>query len=116
MHIRTSLRHLLFLIVFLVTILCSPEACLAGFVGMECPLTPPIEITSPFGERDASIGVSNGHHYGVDMVSLSGDNTVYAVADGTVVDAGPASGYGLWIVIHHDGPDGVYEVEREEPI
>ncbi len=73
---------------------------------MECPLTPPIKITSPYGERDASIGVSNGYHYGVDMVSLSDDNTVYAVADGTVVEAGEASGYGLWIVIHHDGPDG----------
>lgn len=106
MHIRSTTRYLLFLTVFLVSLMLRPSLCSADFSMMECPLTPPITITSPYGYRDPSIGVSNGNHQGIDMVSESGDNTVYAVADGEIVEAGPAYGYGLWVVIHHDGPDG----------
>ncbi|WP_227984605.1 M23 family metallopeptidase [Nocardia spumae] len=47
-------------------------------------------------------------HYGIDIAAPIG-SPIYAVADGTVIDAGPAQGFGLWVRIrHNDGTISVY--------
>lgn len=98
-------KYIAFLLVFLFSFF-QVATCFAGFSMMECPLTPPIIITSPYGYRpDVSVSASN-FHYGIDMCSETEDQGVYAVADGVIAYAGEASGYGLAIVIEHTGVDG----------
>lgn len=59
-------------------------------------------FTSGFGGRWGAF------HYGVDIANAIG-TPIYAVADGVVEDAGPASGFGLWVVLRHaDGTHTVY--------
>ncbi len=59
-------------------------------------------FTSGFGAR---WGTS---HNGVDIANAIG-TPIVAVMDGTVVEAGPASGFGLWVrVQHEDGTITVY--------
>ncbi|MCF7553753.1 M23 family metallopeptidase [Pseudonocardia sp. WMMC193] len=49
-----------------------------------------------------------GTHYGMDIANRVG-TPIFAVADGVVVDSGPASGFGLWVRIRHsDGSLSVY--------
>lgn len=49
-----------------------------------------------------------GFHYGIDIAAPIG-SPIYAVAAGTVIDAGPAQGFGLWVRIrHNDGTISVY--------
>lgn len=48
-------------------------------------------VSDVFGSRD-------GAHRGVDMAAADG-TTIYSVSDGRVVAAGPASGFGHWIVV-----------------
>jgi murein DD-endopeptidase MepM/ murein hydrolase activator NlpD len=43
-------------------------------------------------------------HDGVDLAGPMG-SPIVAVGDGVVVEAGPASGFGLWVVIRHDNGD-----------
>jgi murein DD-endopeptidase MepM/ murein hydrolase activator NlpD len=81
-------------------------------------------ITAPFGEQRGS-----ENHRGIDIADLRGEaftanQPIYAMADGTVRDAGPATGYGQWIVIQHTNGlssiyghvDGNMEVHVGEPI
>ena len=59
-------------------------------------------FTSGFGSRWGST------HYGVDIANTIGTPIVSA-ADGVVVEAGPASGFGLWVRVQHaDGTVTVY--------
>jgi murein DD-endopeptidase MepM/ murein hydrolase activator NlpD len=59
-------------------------------------------LTSGFGSRWGTT------HYGVDIANKIG-TPIRAVADGVVVEAGPASGFGLWVrVQHEDGTISVY--------
>ncbi|MDX8054199.1 M23 family metallopeptidase [Lentzea sp. BCCO 10_0798] len=58
-------------------------------------------FTSGFGAR---WGTS---HNGVDIANAIG-TPIVAVMDGTVVEAGPASGFGLWVRVRHD--DGTITV------
>ncbi|MBO0855055.1 MAG: M23 family metallopeptidase, partial [Nocardia sp.] len=58
-------------------------------------------FTSGFGGR---WGVQ---HMGVDVSAPIG-TPIYAVADGTVISAGPASGFGMWVRLQHD--DGTITV------
>ncbi|SDY66974.1 Peptidase family M23 [Amycolatopsis xylanica] len=58
-------------------------------------------FTSGFGAR---WGTS---HLGVDIANSIG-TPIYAAAAGTVIEAGPASGFGLWVRIQHD--DGTVTV------
>lgn len=59
-------------------------------------------LTSPFGPRWGSF------HYGIDIANTLG-TPIFSVMDGTVIDSGPASGYGQWIRIKHDdGSVSVY--------
>lgn len=58
--------------------------------------------TSGFGAR---WGVQ---HLGIDVAGPIG-TPIYTVADGTVIEAGPASGFGMWVrVLHDDGTVTVY--------
>ncbi len=59
-------------------------------------------FTSGFGPRWGSF------HYGVDIANAPG-TPILAVMDGTVIDSGPAQGYGNWIRLkHEDGSVSVY--------
>ncbi|AWB82317.1 endopeptidase [Corynebacterium yudongzhengii] len=61
------------------------------------PVFKPTEgvFTSGFGPRWGTI------HKGIDIANAIG-TPILAIMDGTVIDAGPASGYGNWIRIKHD--------------
>lgn len=52
-------------------------------------------FTSGFGPRWGTM------HEGIDIANSIG-TPIYAVMSGTVIDSGPASGYGTWIRIKHD--------------
>ncbi|MBA0124813.1 M23 family metallopeptidase [Haloechinothrix sp. YIM 98757] len=52
-------------------------------------------LTSAFGARWGS------SHNGIDIAAPIG-SPIHAAADGTVIEAGPASGFGLWVRIQHD--------------
>lgn len=59
-------------------------------------------FTSGFGAR---WGTS---HTGIDIANDIG-TPIYAITDGEVEDAGPAAGFGLWVVLRHDdGTQSVY--------
>lgn len=59
-------------------------------------------FTSGYGPRWGTL------HAGIDIAAPVG-TPILAVMDGTVVDSGPASGYGQWIRIQHDdGSISVY--------
>lgn len=59
------------------------------------------QFTSGFGGRWGAV------HFGIDIANAIG-TPIYAVTDGVVEDAGPASGFGLWVVLKH--PDGSHSV------
>ncbi|HEY8373105.1 MAG TPA: peptidoglycan DD-metalloendopeptidase family protein [Pseudonocardiaceae bacterium] len=59
-------------------------------------------FTSGYGARWGTT------HYGIDIANKIG-TPILSVADGTVINAGPASGFGLWVrVQHNDGTITVY--------
>lgn len=60
-------------------------------------VTPAVgRFTSGYGPRWGRI------HNGIDIANSIG-TPIYAVMDGTVINAGPAQGFGNWVVIKHDG-------------
>lgn len=74
-----------------------PTVAVGGFVR-------PVEgrVTSGFGMRGGTM------HYGLDIANVIG-TPIHAVAAGTVISAGPASGFGLWVRLRHaDGTITVY--------
>ncbi|MFC9893558.1 peptidoglycan DD-metalloendopeptidase family protein [Nocardia sp. NPDC127579] len=47
-------------------------------------------------------------HLGIDVAGPIG-TPIYAVADGTVIEAGPAAGFGMWVrLLHDDGTVTIY--------
>ncbi len=59
-------------------------------------------FTSGFGARWGTT------HYGIDIANSIG-TPIVAAADGVVIEAGPASGFGLWVrILHDDGTITVY--------
>jgi len=78
----------------------APEAALYGERVYVMPTAG--RLTSVFGSR---WGVS---HQGIDVAGPIG-TPIYAVTDGVVEEAGPATGFGLWVVLRHsDGTQSVY--------
>ena len=61
--------------------------------------TGPSRLTSGFGPR------GNSMHQGVDLAASEGTD-IFAAMDGTVAAAGPASGFGQWIVVDSQTPTG----------
>ncbi|TDV56161.1 M23 family metallopeptidase [Actinophytocola oryzae] len=53
-------------------------------------------LTSTYGPRGGTI------HYGIDIANSIGTPIVSAMA-GTVINSGPASGFGLWVRVQHAG-------------
>ncbi|WP_308280005.1 M23 family metallopeptidase [Pseudonocardia oceani] len=78
-------------------------APLAHLVGDQAFVQPTIgRFTSGFGGRWGT------HHNGIDIANAIG-TPIYAVTDGVVEKSGPASGFGLWVVLRHaDGTKSVY--------
>ncbi|NLG55661.1 MAG: M23 family metallopeptidase, partial [Rhodococcus sp.] len=59
-------------------------------------------FTSSFGARWGTL------HAGVDIAAPIG-TPIVSVADGTVLESGPASGFGMWVrVLHDDGTVTIY--------
>ncbi|NMH99094.1 M23 family metallopeptidase [Pseudonocardia sp. K10HN5] len=77
----------------------APEAALVGGAAYVLPTVG--RFTSGFGGR---WGV---FHYGIDLANAIG-TPIYAVTDGVVEESGPASGFGMWVVLKH--PDGTHSV------
>ncbi len=76
-----------------------PGGILPGIGGFALPAIG--AFTSGFGQRWGTF------HAGIDIAAPIG-SPIYAVTDGTVVDAGPAQGFGLWVRVRHD--DGTISV------
>jgi murein DD-endopeptidase MepM/ murein hydrolase activator NlpD len=70
-----------------------------GGVGRVVDPLPDGRVSSGFGPR------TGGMHYGTDIAAPLG-TPIRSVAAGTVIDAGPATGFGLWVRIRH-GDDTV---------
>lgn len=60
-------------------------------------------ITSPFGIREGG-----EFHQGLDIANVK-NTPIVAAADGVVISAGPAQGFGLWVRVRHaDGTTTIY--------
>lgn len=61
-----------------------------------------MQSASGFGGRDAPTAGATSWHDGIDFSGpgIHG-KPIYAVADGVVEQAGPASGYGNWVLLNH---------------
>ena len=78
----------------------APEAYLYGESAYVKPTLG--NLTSVFGSRWGR------SHNGIDIAGPIG-TPIYALTDAVVEEAGPATGYGLWVVLrHHDGTQSVY--------
>ncbi|QHN43346.1 peptidoglycan DD-metalloendopeptidase family protein [Candidatus Mycosynbacter amalyticus] len=71
----------------------------AGKVGLDGWAYPTVksktEVSSGFGMRDGT------RHNGIDLAGPLG-TPIYAARDGKVIAAGPANGFGNWVVIQHE--------------
>lgn len=97
----------LFLLIFVVTLSDSEQQCVPGSQGGSMGGGVPVgalslpepgatsAVTSEFGSRWGSM------HQGIDIAQGAG-TPIYAMADGIVASAGPASGFGHWIVLDHE--------------
>jgi len=77
----------------------APEAQVVGGQAFVRPALG--QLTSLFGAR---WGVT---HYGIDIANAIG-TPIYALTDGVVEESGPASGFGMWVVLRH--PSGEHTV------
>ena len=78
----------------------APEAYLYGEYAYVKPAVG--HLTSLFGSRWGRA------HQGIDVAGPIG-TPIYALTDAVVEEAGPATGYGLWVVLRHkDGTQSVY--------
>lgn len=78
----------------------APEAFLVGDSVFVRPAVG--RLTSGFGARWGTF------HSGIDIANDIG-TPIYALTDAVVEEAGPAAGFGLWVVLRHtDGTQSVY--------
>jgi len=62
----------------------------------------PARITCAFGPRTPPAPGASSMHNGIDMALTDhSQGTIVSAADGVVVKAGPATGFGNWVVIEH---------------
>lgn len=75
-----------------------------GGVSYFWPVPSVHRISSPFGLRNSPVAGGSSNHKGID-ISLAGGGAAlhpfYAMADGVVTFAGPATGYGYVIYVQH---------------
>lgn len=85
------------------------QARAAAFAAAEAERNRPKYVRPAEGRYTSSFGARWGtSHMGIDVANRIG-TPILAVADGTVVEAGTASGFGLWVRIEHaDGSISVY--------
>ena len=114
-----ALAVLAMLLVLPVTLLLAGAIGLAVLVGLPgrplspCGLQPPgasalvapmtpgsFRLTSEFGSRTNPVTGGSEEHRGQDLAAPAG-TPILAAAPGVVVAAGPAAGFGQWIVIDH---------------
>lgn len=62
-------------------------------------------ITSKFGPRKPPATGASDYHRGWD-IGVPVGTPINSIADGTVINTGPATGYGLWVRINHGNIDG----------
>ncbi|MGW5440887.1 M23 family metallopeptidase [Nocardia asteroides] len=73
------------------------------------------QVAPPQAARPVAGPISSGYgarwgamHYGLDFADALGA-PIHSVSSGTVIEAGPASGFGLWVrVLQDDGTTAVY--------
>lgn len=84
------------------------------------PAPEPVSLPAPEPPRPTTVRPVNGvltsgygarwgtNHNGIDFAGNMG-TPIYSVTDGVVIEAGPASGFGLWVRVQQDdGTVGVY--------
>ncbi|MEV0252551.1 M23 family metallopeptidase [Nocardia sp. NPDC050712] len=69
----------------------------------------PLFVKFTSGNYTSGYGARWGvQHLGIDVAGPIG-TPIYAVADGTVLEAGPAAGFGMWVrLLHDDGTVTIY--------
>ncbi|WP_280512355.1 M23 family metallopeptidase [Nocardia farcinica] len=72
-------------------------------------VAPPVAVRPVAGAISSGYGTRWGQfHYGLDFADALGA-PIRSVSSGTVIEAGPASGFGLWVrVLQDDGTTAVY--------
>ncbi len=82
-----------------------------GFAQAAAPIVPQAQVVRPVdsGQITSGFGYRWGSmHSGLDFADPIG-TPIRSVASGTVIEAGPASGFGQWVRVQHDdGTIGVY--------
>lgn len=66
------------------------------------PLTGPMKVTSPYGERMHPIIGEEAFHRGIDLHARYG-SAILAPADGVVLYVGPKTAYGNMLIVLHGG-------------
>lgn len=81
----------------------------ADLAAQEAAKLRPLFMKFTSGNYTSGYGIRWGvQHLGVDVAAPIG-TPIYAVADGTVLEAGPASGFGMWVrLLHDDGTVTIY--------
>jgi len=77
--------------------------------GVQHQVAPPTAVRPVAGEISSGFGSRWGvFHYGLDFADQIG-TPIHSVSNGTVIEAGPASGFGQWVrVKQDDGTTAVY--------
>ncbi|MEE2033558.1 M23 family metallopeptidase [Rhodococcus chondri] len=93
------------------TVPAPPPAAAApvGATPWTAPTSQPLAVAPVSGTLTSAFGPRWGSsHAGLDIANSIG-TPVYAAASGTVIDSGPASGFGLWVQVRHeDGSTSTY--------
>ncbi|GAB4585839.1 M23 family metallopeptidase [Nocardia sp. IFM 10818] len=95
--------------------LAQAEQAIKSLQEQVAPLVPAPQIAAPPAVLPVGGAISSGFgtrwgsfHYGVDIADALG-TPIHSAMGGTVVEAGPASGFGLWVrVLQDDGTTAVY--------
>ncbi|MVU82664.1 peptidoglycan DD-metalloendopeptidase family protein [Nocardia sp. ET3-3] len=86
-----------------------PQQVLDFLNGLRAEQNRPKTVRPSDGPLSSGFGMRWGAmHAGIDFAGMFG-SPIRSVTDGTVIEAGPASGFGLWVrVLQDDGTIGVY--------